>query len=377
VETLTARTVAEWSLRAGWRLHHDASDVVRTALRGDSALGRRTMRLLLATIEESAAGVAMFAPDESMRSAWTEVHNKVEAFRAFEHADALVGAPAGAHTITELLQRAGALPPPLSVWAAEGIGYHTTALLCRRQLRDRAPWMQRGMTPEWTQIPLHAGMGSALAVEVLEGAGTKPTQDGIASVLGRFEDLCRAMSAEGWHEVALEAFGFALQGMFGELSAQVNRCVRTARPTLAGLVSHGIGRAVYFAPSAALPLADTRRRVLDDVVAGAGEPRDLANTIAGFAWAATLVNLRNPAVVEPYAEDAVRLGVEREFARGVHDALAAWRSCAPGDPNAAQFLSHLPHNAGTRNHWRRLLEAATARDGSHPARLFQISSGRT
>ncbi len=377
MDTLTTRTLAEWSLRAGWRLHQDATDVVRTALCGDAALGRQTVRLLLTTMEESAAGAAMLATDDSTRSVWTEFHNKVEAFRAFEHVDALLGVPVNGGRVTELLHRAGALPPPLSVWAAEGIGYHATAIDCRRRGWDQQPWARRDVAPDWAQIPFHAGMGSALAMDTLERAVTNPTPGAIASAVARVEELCLVLSADGWHDVALEALGFTLQGLFGELAADVIRWVRTAKPSLAGLVGHGVGRALYFSPTSALPLAHTRRRVLDELFTCRRPADERANMIAGFAWAATLVNLRDPFVLEPYAEDAVRLGVEGEFARGIHDALAVWLSCAPGDPKTVAFLTHLPRSAVSQDCWRRLLDAAPARHVRHPACLFKTSSGLT
>jgi len=81
-----------------------------------------------------------------------------------------------------------------------------------------------------------------------------------------------------------------------------------------------------------------------------------ANAVAGFAWAATLLNLDDAIVLESLAGDARRLGISDAFTRGSDDAVEIWSRCAPGDQTLARF-------SGRRSDARRRLAAGT---------LFQI-----
>jgi hypothetical protein len=364
-------TFAEWTIDAGWRLQRDAAALVRDLFGGTPDIGRGAMRLLLRTAEESAAGAAFLATTDEARAAWLELRNKVETFRAFEHVDALLGVRVDEHGLADLVSRAARLPPPLSVWAAEGVAYHTSAAQCRRSATldflDGADTV-----PSWSWVPLHAGMGAAVAAHVLDAVRDDPSDAHLDDAIADFFDLCARNADPGHIDVALEALGFTARAMFGELLPRLERLVRAKYPALTPLVRHGAGRAVYFAPSSALPLADTRRRTLDELVDTPATDLERTNTIAGFAWAATLVNLRHPAVLEPLASEAARLAVVAPFARGIHDALAVWRRCAPGDLALARFETHVPADPRRREPWARLISAATPRHVVEAGELFQV-----
>src|SRR5204863_3056927 len=151
--------------------------------------------------------------------------------------------------------------------------------------------------------------------------------------------------------------GFVVRSMFGEWLTTMAAWLRSTRPALAPLFWHGVGRAIYFAPTLALPLADTRRRGLAEASDATSDPIAKANTIAGFAWAATLVNLRDPLVIESFAVGASGLRVEAAFARGIHDALDTWRRCAPDDEALMAFSGHVPAELRARAAWDRLMRA--------------------
>jgi hypothetical protein len=356
-------------VRAGWRLQRDTADVLRSALGGAPDVGRRAMRLLLATAEESAAGAALIAGDGDVRGVWVELRNKVEAFRAFEHADALLRAPINGHSLADLVRRAARLPSPLSVWAAEGLGYHAAA--CSSDAAPRNLLLDRDETlPSWALIPLHAGMGSALAARALDAVPADRAS--VEAAIERFDALCAANAEPGYRDVAFEALGFVVRGMFEDMLPQVDQVVGNMRPDARRLVWHGVGRAVYFAPTSALPLLATRRRALQDMVIAPRRDSDRANAIAGFAWAATLVNLRDPDALESFAVHAERLEVEEPFARGIHDALDVWCQCAPGDEALAAFRAHEPRAPDRREAWTRLMAAAGPRAVHEAGELFQV-----
>jgi hypothetical protein len=370
VNTATARTVSDWMLRAGWRLQRDTADVLRSALTGAPDVGRRAMRLLLATAEESADGAALLSGDRDMRGAWLELRNKVEAFRAFEHVDLLLGARVDDHSLDELVSRAASLRPPSSVWAAEGLGYHVTTTSRRSGPPGNPLAGCDRLLPSWSLIPLHSGMGSAFAAGVLEDGIAE--RAGLDEAVARFAQWCEAYAEPAYADIAIEALGFVARGMFEDTVPQLDQLVRALRPDMPRLLWHGVGRAAYFAPSAALPLADTRRRSLHDLVTSARHDSARTNAIAGFAWAMTLVNLRDLEVLESYAVDAVRLGLEAPFARGIHDALEVWRRCAPSDESLGAFRSHDPAVPDRREVWTRLMRAAAPRTVRTAGELFQV-----
>ena len=131
---------------------------------------RGLMRTMLSMVEESAANLGTLTSDAASRAAVLELRNKVQAFRTFEYVDEIVGMPLSS-PIGDLVARAMALDAPVSVWAAEGIGYHvTTAGGCLSEL-------QGANLPLEPRIPLHAGMGSALATMILDGV-ERPVFDG-------------------------------------------------------------------------------------------------------------------------------------------------------------------------------------------------------
>jgi hypothetical protein len=311
------------------------------------------MRLVLALVQESAAGAARIADDVDGRAGWQELRNKIEAFRAFEHVDSLVGLPMFA-PLPELLVRARDLRRPLSVWAAEGIGYHMTAA---RSSPRRL--LQRPDAPEWARVPLHAGMGSALAASVLEpvlraGAGF----DAALRAIDLFESGCRANADAEHLGVALEALGFSVRAMYAELMTLVSAALESARADRVPYFWHGAGRAMYFAPTAACPVAAAPQQGLDEALLLPPVPQR-ASAIAGFAWAATLVNLRHPYVIERVISAvAARPRWIAAASTGIQGALEVWRRCAPADGAIDDFVGHQPYSPSARDAWYRVVFAA-------------------
>jgi hypothetical protein len=336
------------------------------------------MRLLLSAVQESAAGAAILTPDRNARGAWQELRNKVEAFRTFEHVDSLLGASVVDTPVGELAARAVSLGPPLSVWAAEGIGYHMTAVRCREREPPRrllAPGGEWAVPPE-TLIPLHAGMGSAFASCLLDAVREYRTTAAIDDAVEQFEELCAANARDVFNGTAREALGFVTRGMYYELLPIVDARLQVARAGLCEVFWHGVGRAMYFSPMTALPFGDARVRVLTEVCASARRPADRRNAMAGVAWAATLVNLRNPEVLEPWVASVADSRDAEAFACGVHSALEAWGHCAPSDSAAAAFRRHVPRRPDCRDAWEGMMTGFAMPHARMPGDLFHCPDGR-
>lgn len=345
---------------------------IPTDASGPDALGaatRSVMRLVLALVEESAAGAARLSDHVDSRAGWQELRNKIEAFRAFEHVDSLLGAPM-CSPLPVLLARAVALRRPLNVWAAEGLGYHMTA--ARPAGRGL---LQRADLDEWALIPLHAGMGSAIAASVLEpilqgGADFDVARRAIAA----FDAACRANAEETHLGVAREALGFAVRAMYAELTTLISAVLEAERPELVPSFWHGAGRAMYFAPTAACPMTRAAQHGLDEALMSP-PPGERANAVAGFAWAATLVNLRHPYVVERFVSSvAGRPRWTSAACAGIQSALEVWRRCAPDDRAIDDYLGHQPHSAPARDAWYRVVVASPPQSAVRAGDLFTVAA---
>lgn len=322
---------------------------------------RGLMHAMLSIVEESAANLGSLSPDVAARAAFLELRNKVQAFRTFEHVDEIVGMPLSS-PIGDLVACAMALDAPVSVWAAEAIGYHvTTAGGCVSELRG-------ANLPLAVRIPLHAGMGSALAAMILDGVNDPFSTDTLDDAVVRFEDACTRCASPTCVDVSREALGFIVRSMYAGLLPMMATRLRTARPELQGLFWHGAGRAVYFAPCYAFPLAGAPERALEET-ATTMSMRDRRNLVAGIAWAATLVNLSDPEALEPWIAAIKTPDDVEAFAFGVHSALVVWRQCAPCDPALAAFAYRSRRRSSGR-FWDRIREP-TGLNGRAPGELFE------
>jgi hypothetical protein len=328
---------------------------------------RDVMRFMLALLQQSAAGAARVIADAESRAVLQELRNKVEAFYAFEHVDSLVGIPMES-PLWLLVERAAALPPPLCVWAAEGVGYHVTAALCAH--RTPRYLLRDGCLPERSLVPLHAGMGSAIATALVHELSQCPAR-GIARVLADFEAACEVNSDPEHRGVALEALGFTVQSMFGDLLPTIAPVLKGTEVSLAPFFWHGVGRAMYFAPVWSLATMAVRVRNFQDQLQVPITER--VNALAGYSWAATLVNLRDPSVLEPLVQAAVATCTSKlACGIGVHSALEVWRRCAPGDPALARFSSHVPDSSGARHAWQLVIDASPRPRVDHAGDLFGV-----
>jgi hypothetical protein len=309
------------------------------------------MRLMLTVVQESAASAARLTGDPNGQRAWLEFRNKVEAFRTFEHVDAVLGLPISA-PFPQLIARAAALPPPFCVWAAEGIAHHVTAARCAHGGVPRG-LLQDDRLPRTLLVPLHAGMGSALAEGVLDRVDPGSHADG--ELVDRFEAACLANADPEHAGVALEALGFSVQSMYGGLHPFIERDLEVAHPSMLPFFWHGVGRAMYFAPTNCFGSLVDHAGLIDKTLTHIG---DRVNAVAGFGWAATLVNLRHPHVIEPLVCAASAMSDSgAACGAGVQSALEIWRSCVPDDPALMGFLSHEPRSSFACRAWESVVNA--------------------
>ncbi len=255
-------------------------------------------------------------------SAAVELANKAEIFGRFRAASAAAGSGGPLGERVRQARNLGAFP---ALWTVEGLGHGFAAAACRSGRRPGgllADLAARAV-PAGAWLPLHTGMGLALAERALDGEGN------LGRRLHRFEELCLAGSRPGYAKTAFEGLGFVARTLHSRSIPAVDRALATRSAELASYFWHGIGRGLYFSPLHAFPGGTVAALARAGAEAPAAAAR--ANAVAGVAWAFTLVNLRHREVLASLAELAsAGLGrpAREAFAQGVGAALAIWAEWA-------------------------------------------------
>jgi hypothetical protein len=238
-----------------------------------------------------------------------------------------------------------------------------------------------GALPPGALVSLHAGMGLAFANRAL---GVVPVRDRLAGTrqaLRRFVTLCRDNSREGLAEAAIEGLGLVTRNLYPHLLPLVDRQLAEIDPGLVGYFWHGVGRALYFAPTNFVPCSCWAWRGLDQARRTAPHKLGRLNAVAGLGWAMTLVNVRHPEILALFLErHGGRLAEGEAFANGVASAALIWHQWAPSTPNLAALCGggFGPPKPGTAERWRAVVQGpcAGALERSYPVLRGQGQWGK-
>lgn len=276
------------------------------------------------------------APTPDSQTAWTEFRNKLQCFYLFAHVDSALNLdPKSGVSLLDLTARAARLDPYLCVFATEGAGHcYTDWCLAnksaqRRLLNDAA----HTHLPSRALVPLHAGMGLSLAEAVLSAFEQNTFPDG-ESLVSRFIQLCQANSQEEYVGATYEAMGLAARSLFPHLIPLLDYSLAQTDERLLAYFWHGVGRAIYFSPVNFLPWGDGTLRGLQMCLQEPLHGLARRNAVAGFAWAMTLVNIRQPEITAQFLRHHERDITESDaFINGICSALIIWHDSAPDSPD--------------------------------------------
>jgi hypothetical protein len=307
--------------------------------------------------------VRFLAAGGDVALAWQEFQQKLEVFQWVRNVNALLRLPAdGSYVpLTELVGRAYARGPFAALWAVEGAGHYYAVSLWGRDAPDPRGLLTDARSASVTDSSLtmlHAGIGLAFAERLLEGVTPATPGSEVRRVLQRFLDLCRANSRPGYVGAALESLGLVTRVFHPrELVRVVDRELAPLDAEALAYFWHGVGRALYFAPTYFLPFGASPWRA---VTSGAGEVwHELGrlNAVAGLAWAVTLVNMRRPQIVEAVVRKyAAELSRDDAFANGVSSAIVMRNDTTPGEPFVTEFCRHRSgETPAARRWWGRLV----------------------
>jgi len=290
--------------------------------------------------------LGLVMPRCDSRAALQEFNNKLQAFSLFEYADMVLGrSPATQSTLITLVEKAFELDGFHAIWATEGLGQFYAEKAWEREKGPRKLLSDQVVRclPSCSLPALHAGMGLSIANRLIGTIDLNTPPSKIRDVLQAFIRICQDNSREGYTGAAYESLGLAVRNLYPHLVHTIDVHIAEIDLELADYFWHGVGRGIYFAPTNFLPITNSLCRA---VTMAQQEPRHelgRINAMAGLAWAATLVNIRQPEIMETILKYwGPQLSNGEAFANGVGSSVIIWSHSVPVDPHLAAFRRHSP-----------------------------------
>jgi hypothetical protein len=328
------------------RLVDLATDLVTLNPGGVLSFGAPVVEEIAALVDPLAAAVDRVLPGTDALVRWQELRNQIEVFFLVENAPTqILFSPETATPLYELVERAFALGDFPALWVIEGLGevWGVRALQSATPPRGLLTGPEAAAAREGALPMLHAGVGLAFAYTLLQSVNPQNADAMLEPVLGEIVQLCRDNSQPAHLGAALESIGLAARTFHDNLLAQVAAALERAAADTLGYFWHGVGRATYFATRNFLPCA-----ALDwsAIRAAAPDENGRSSITAGLAWAVTLVNMRQPAIMERLLrQHGNLLAQDPGFAAGVGSAAMVRQVSTPEAPFIGPFVQHEPDPA--------------------------------
>ena len=337
--------------RAGNQLGIGVCEVASDLLTLDAFTFRGMTRTLINTMQYSAGALAVMAPNVEGRATLQEFQNKLLVFNLFENVDTVLGLSPETD-LNQLIARTAVLDGFDAVWAMEGIGHYYTENVW--ETKGRPHGLLRAVeVPAKSLVALHAGMGLSLANRMLSPVGE--TASSLRSALQRFVSLCRDNSREADLGASYEALGLVARNLYPHLIARIDGDLSGDGEHLADYFWHGVGRAIYFAPTNYVPLSSSSVRIVEMTQREPPHQAGQSNALAGAIWALFLVNLREPEVIENFLIHCEQVKFDEDaFANGVSSAAIIWGD-STDDTALLEALCRYQPCAGVFERWNNLV----------------------
>jgi len=296
-------------------------------------------------------GLRYFDPVEGGLAAWREVGNKVRIYRLVKDVKSKLQVPSVRFSLEEFVSRAYDLGPFPALWAVEGLGHDYAATF--KPFDDNTagiltdPILEAVLAKSMTM--LHAGIGLAFAEELLKGMDPSSSSDRVRHMLSLFIRLCRENSRLGYEGCALESLGLVTRTWHPGMMTSVNDQLMAIDEAAAAYFWRGAGRALYFLPVNWVPGYGSIMNAIR--MSRRDSPHELArrNTLAGIAWASTVVNMQQPSIMEAFlSQHGEELLGQDAFGNGVASSIIMRQDTTPGEPFIKQFIEHQPSGTDKR-----------------------------
>jgi len=305
----------------------------------------------------------VFSSAENVRLGWEELQNNFEVFKLVKNVSQQLNIPSKGQDFDLLaaIDKAYALGQFPDLWAVEGLGhdYAMTFWGKGRPIRGVLTEGQATALPQKSLTMMHAGMGLAFASQLLNTITPYSSPSQIKGVLQEYATLVKNNSRKGYEGVVYESLGLVTRFWHEPMVHILDRYMLEVEPEMVSYFWHGVGRALYFFPTYFVPGLLSVWIPLEEE-----PPYELAsqNMIAGLAWATTLVDLRQPQIMETVLNSYSGI-ISRTpaFTNGVMSALIMAGDVTPGDDYIRLFLEYKPIDSQAAELWDRLI-AGPARD---------------
>lgn len=320
------------------------------------------------------ASMAAFIPGRDVGLARQECEAKMEVMELVQDVRKICPDKNLRVPLPEIVAKGYELGSFPALWAVEGIG-HDLVEGCRHRgdpLTGLLNSSEVAGLPDSSLTMLHAGVGLGLAEVALEDLTPESSAEAVDSALRGFLDGCRSCSRPGFLGCALESLGLVTRHFHGQAMVRaLDGRLEEIDPALRGFFWHGVGRAIYFSPENMIPgLGSPWPAVgMCDRLATHDVARD--NLRSGLAWAMTMVNLRQPNVLEGFLQKHGSGFADSDaFVNGITSSMIMRADTTPDEPHIASFRAYEPTStdSGLRELWDRAVArpVAKALDEDYP-----------
>jgi hypothetical protein len=294
-----------------------------------------------ALLSELVHATLFFVPGMDSELQWNEIKNKLEVFVLVRNLSGVLGlSDRVLSPLSTLVGQAYHLDPFKALWAVEGVGHYYADRTWNLHGSPQALLSGESNLPTKSLLMLHAGIGLAFADRIVGSLHLQSSANEIRAGLQRFHALCERNSMPGYRGAALESLGLVTREFYPDLVHRLAPRLEEIDPELPAYFWHGVGRALYFSRAYFLPVLSSGWEALERE-SRPGPERE--NATAGLAWAATLVNMRQPPIMEGILRSFVpRFSLGEAVANGVGSAVAMREDTTPGEKFVGDFCGHRP-----------------------------------
>jgi hypothetical protein len=299
----------------------------------------------------------IFSSSENLRLGVEELKNNVEVFKLVQNASKLLALPPSGEDfdLGKAVKAAYALGQFPDLWAIEGLGhdYAMTFWGKGKPIRGILTKGQARDLPDKCLTMMHAGLGLAFAQQLMNRITPSCSAADIRGVLLEFVTLVKDNSRKGYEGAAYESLGLVTRFWHSAMVNVVDLHMQEVEPEAVAYFWHGVGRSLYFFPTYFVPGLLSAWIPIEQE-----PPNELAklNMIAGLAWATTVVDIRQPQIMETFLKSYGDLVSKTPaFTNGVMSTLIMGSDITPGDHYIRQFLEYKPSDPNMAELWNRLV----------------------
>lgn len=307
-----------------------------------------------ALIEQTEETLRNLNPLQAGALTMQELQNKITVFRLVLQIPDRLTLPDNSPypDLAEVIKKAYDMDDYSTLWAVEGIGhwYGDTFYQQGKTPNGILQGEKLNGLPEESYTMLNAGIGMAIAQHWMKEVNHFSDLGNVREVLRQITSLCRNNATPGYEGAALESLGLiTTNGQFYD-ETRPDEMVQIVGKELLEIGDQdafeyfwrGVGRAHYFLPIHFLPGYGSIWHAINMIwLATDHNLTARHNAIAGLAWGATMVNIRNPEILANVLKyHGADLSKDNAFSNGVTSGILMRKDTTPDSTFITSFYEH-------------------------------------